>query len=64
MCARAFEAFIEDAKPASRFLVKGSKYSEEAKVGLYPQGQQREAINQAFRDYFGLLGSALIREVS
>ncbi|ETX11690.1 hypothetical protein MUS1_07015 [Marinomonas ushuaiensis DSM 15871] len=62
MCARAFEAFVEDAKPASRFLVKGSKYSEEAKVGLYPKGEQREAINQAFLDYFGLLGSALKKE--
>ncbi|MEP3350991.1 MAG: CLCA_X family protein [Marinomonas sp.] len=63
MCARAFEAFIEDAKPASRFLVKGSKYSEEAKAGLYPQGRQREAINQAFSSYFYLLGGALNREV-
>ncbi|MBD5771999.1 CLCA_X family protein [Marinomonas colpomeniae] len=64
MCARAFEAFIEDAKPVSRFLVKGSKYSEEAKVGLYPKGRQRELINKAFRDYFGLLGGALSRENS
>lgn len=63
MCARAFEAFIEDAKPASRFLVKGSKYSEEAKVGLYPKGRQRETINQAFKDYFGLLGRALNKEL-
>lgn len=63
MCARAFEAFIEDAKPASRFLVKGSKYSEEAKVGLYPKGEQRERINQAFKDYFALLGRALNKEL-
>ena len=64
MCARAFEAFIEDAKPASRFLVKGSRYSDEAKAGLYPQGQQREAINQTFRDYFHRLGYALGREIN
>jgi hypothetical protein len=63
MCARAFEAFIEDAKPASRFLVKGSKYSEEAKVGLYPKGEQRERINQAFQNYFALLGRALNKEL-
>ncbi|WP_425411748.1 LPD1 domain-containing protein [Marinomonas ushuaiensis] len=36
MCARAFEAFVEGAKPSSRFLVKGSRYSEEAQAGLYP----------------------------
>ncbi|MCB5160382.1 CLCA_X family protein [Marinomonas algarum] len=62
MCARAFEAFIEDAKPTSRFLVEGSKHSEEAKIGLYPQGPQRAVINQAFHHYFTLLGGALNRE--
>lgn len=62
LCARAFEAFIEDTKPTSKFLVKGSRYSDEAKAGLYPQGQQREAINQAFRNYFHRLGYALSRK--
>ncbi|MCV2402880.1 hypothetical protein OFY17_08310 [Marinomonas sp. C2222] len=61
ICARAFEAFVEDANPASRFLVKGSKYSEEAKAGLYPQGQQRVFIGEAFREYFYSLGYALSR---
>ncbi|BDX02919.1 MAG: CLCA_X family protein [Marinomonas sp.] len=59
MAARAFEAFVEDAKPTSSFLVKGTRYSEEAKVGLYPQGEQRLRINQAFHNYFSLLGRAL-----
>jgi len=62
MCARAFEAFVEDVKPSSQFLVKGTCYSEEAKAGLYPEGEQRKKINQAFQDYFGLLGRALSRE--
>jgi hypothetical protein len=61
MSARAFEAFVEDTKPNSSFLVKGSRYSEEAKMGLYPQGEQRQRINQAFGNYFSLLGRALMR---
>ena len=64
MAARAFEAFVEDANPSSRFLVKGSRHSEEAKIGLYPQGAQRQRINIAFQHYFGALGGALGRGVS
>ncbi|MBJ7536547.1 CLCA_X family protein [Marinomonas transparens] len=64
MCARAFEAFIEDAQPASTFLVKGTRYSDEAKLGLYPQGQARQKINQAFNHYFCALGGALYRELA
>jgi hypothetical protein len=63
MCARAFEAFIEDARPMSNFLVRGSRHSDEAKAGLYPQGQQRSAINSAFQRYFQALGGALYREL-
>ena len=59
MAARAFEAFVEDTKPTSTFLVRGSRHSEEAKLGLYPQGEQRLLINQAFHNYFSLLGRAL-----
>ncbi|GGN25833.1 MULTISPECIES: CLCA_X family protein [Marinomonas] len=62
MSARAFEAFVEDTKPTSTFLVKGSRYSEEAKMGLYPQGEQRHRINQAFYHYFSLLGRGLSKE--
>lgn len=62
MCARAFEAYIEDSVPHSRFLVRGTKGSEEAKLGLYPTGDQRLAINEMFQQYFSMLGSALYRE--
>lgn len=64
MAARAFEAFVEDANPSSRFLVKGSRHSEEAKLGLYPQGGQRLRIIMAFQQYFSVLGGALKKEVS
>lgn len=63
LCARAFEAFIEDARPMSSFLVRGSRHSEEAKAGLYPQGDQRSRINGAFERYFQSLGQALHREL-
>ena len=64
MCARAFEAYVEDAglQDASlinRFLVKGSRHSEEAQLGLYPKGEQRQAINQSFAEYFKVLGAYL-----
>ena len=59
LCARAFEAFVQDAAITNHFLVKGTKASLEAEKGLYPQGAQREQINAAFSDYFGRLGKAL-----
>ena len=64
MCARAFEAYVEDARPMSRFLVRGSRHSDEAKAGLYPQGEQRSIINSAFQRYFSGLGKALYRELA
>lgn len=59
ICARAFEAFVEDTGPRNPFLVKGTHLSEEAKAGLYPQAEQRDKINQAFANYFTTLGTAL-----
>tara|TARA_R110000824_G_scaffold401768_1_gene615250 strand:+ start:10404 stop:11183 length:780 start_codon:yes stop_codon:yes gene_type:complete len=59
LCARAFEAFVQDAAITNHFLVKGTKASLEAEKGLYPQGAQREQINAAFSCYFGRLGKAL-----
>lgn len=63
LCARAFEAFVEDSNPASPFLVRGSRHSDEARAGLYPQGEHRERINIAFEHYFSALGRALYREL-
>lgn len=64
LCARAFEAFVQDAACKNEFLVNGTRESEEARVGLYPQGAQRERINRAFQDYFSNLGRALQRKAS
>lgn len=64
LCARAFEAFIEDEKPRSRFLVRGTRQSEEARLGLYPVGREREQIHRAFTGYFHALGSALMAQAS
>lgn len=61
LCARAFEAFVQDADCKNEFLVKGTRESEEAAMGLYPQGEQRRIINATFRDYFATLGQALHR---
>ena len=62
LCARAFEAFIEDSQPRNRFLVSGTVHSDEAKAGLYPQGDHRQRITDAFQCYFAALGAALYRE--
>ncbi|SDN61165.1 CLCA_X family protein [Vreelandella arcis] len=61
LCARAFEAFVQDATIKNHFLVKGSKASPEATLGLYPQGEQRERTNGLFGHYFAGLGEALRR---
>lgn len=62
LCARAFEAFVQDAAIKNNFLVAGTKATEEAKHGLYPQGEQREQVNAAFSYYFASLGNALSKE--
>lgn len=59
LCARAFEAFIQDAAIKNNFLVQGNLKSETAKLGLYPQGEHRLRINQTFSAYFVRLGQAL-----
>jgi hypothetical protein len=62
LCARAFEAFIQDAVIKNAFLVKGSKESAEAQLGLYPHDEQRRTINLAFSRYFSALSQALLRQ--
>ncbi|WP_309654759.1 LPD1 domain-containing protein [Vreelandella vilamensis] len=62
LCARAFEAFVEDCQPGNHFLVNGTIHSDEAHAGLYPQGWQRQQISEAFESYFSALGEALYRE--
>lgn len=62
LCARAFEAFIEDSTPSNSFLVRGTVYSDDAKAGLYPEGEHRLRIKEAFQNYFAALGTALYRE--
>lgn len=59
LCARSFEAFIQDAPVKNNFLVSGSKATIEAKYGLYPQGEHRERIRMAFQAYFSSLGNSL-----
>lgn len=61
ICARAFEAFVQDAGIKNSFLVKGTRASEDARLGLYPAGTQRSMINDAFLEYFRRLGGALKR---
>ncbi|WP_100644435.1 CLCA_X family protein [Alteromonas facilis] len=59
VCARAFEAFIQDHQYKNAFLVQGTKQTAEAQIGLYPQGEQRQLIGEYFSQYFATLGYAL-----
>lgn len=61
VCARSFEAFVQDSPIKNEFLVKGTKQSTEAKLGIYPQGQERKLIGQYISTYFSTLGKALER---
>lgn len=59
VCARAFESFVQDHAIKNAFLVRGTKESAEAKLGIYPQDEQRRLISEHFTRYFALLGYAL-----
>ncbi|ROU02266.1 hypothetical protein EB809_01835 [Marinobacter sp. R17] len=61
LCARAFEAFVQDADCKNAFLVRGTRETDEAKMGLYPRDEERARMNRAFATYFGTLGKALQR---
>jgi hypothetical protein len=57
--ARAFESFVQDNPIKNQFLVKGTKQSVEAKLGIYPLGDERANINSHFSIYFSMLGKAV-----
>lgn len=61
VAARTFEAFIQDQTLKNEFLVKGTKKSTEAKLGIYPLGRERDVINHHFSNYFRFLGKAVER---
>ncbi len=57
--ARAFEAWIEDELyergMVNSYLVSGTRYE-----GPYPQGNERESINRAFRNWWDVLTNSEI----
>jgi hypothetical protein len=60
--ARAFEAWIEDELAergmTNSYLVYGTRFS-----GPYPQGEERESINDAFRNWWKVLnGSGILHD--
>ena len=61
LVARSFEAFIQDSSIHNEFLVKGTRQSEDARMGLYPKDEQRSKINSAFQSYFSSLSSELLQ---
>ncbi len=64
LMARAFESFVQDSRIKNEFLVAGTKQGEVAKVGGYPEAEQRWQIAEAFTRYFTLLGRYLEQQQS
>ena len=59
ICARAFEAWVQDNPLKNAFLVQGTKQSAEAKIGIYPGAAQRALLSNDFSRYFANLGRAV-----
>ncbi|WP_034896359.1 CLCA_X family protein [Brumicola pallidula] len=59
VAARAFEACIQHHSIKNAFLVQGTKQSAEAKLGIYPNGEQLSNIAAQMATYFNWLGKAL-----
>jgi len=59
LSARAFESFVQDNTIKNQFLVKGTKQSVSAKLGIYPLGDERASINHHFGTYFSMLGKVV-----
>lgn len=59
VAARAFEASIQHHAIKNAFLVQGTKQSAEAKLGIYPSGEDLNNIARQMATYFNWLGKAL-----
>ena len=59
MAARCFESVIQDNSIKNAFLVQGTKQSQEAKLGVYPNVEQRHLLHESLLVYFHTLGKAL-----
>ena len=64
MAARAFEACVQDHTIKNAFLVQGTKRSTEARLGIYPHGNLRIALNESLMLYFYQLGVAISHKQS
>ena len=59
LTARVFEAVIQDNPVKNHFLAKGTKQSQEAKLGIYPQQEYLQSLSGTLLKYFHWLGQAL-----
>lgn len=59
LSARAFEAVIQHHSIKNQFLVKGTKQSQEAQLGIYPDGEYLNQLSQLTLTYFNWLGQAI-----
>ncbi|WP_088329871.1 CLCA_X family protein [Lacimicrobium sp. SS2-24] len=59
LAARAFEAIVQHQQLKNAFLVQGTKQSQEALMGLYPEDAHLLTLQSILFEYFYLLGRAL-----
>ncbi|MDP4535702.1 CLCA_X family protein [Alkalimonas collagenimarina] len=59
LCARAFEAMLQAQPLKNHFLVSGTRQSELAKAGAYPNQAELDALGDHWFRYFALLGNAI-----
>ncbi|MEE2002135.1 hypothetical protein QWY20_11795 [Alkalimonas sp. MEB108] len=59
LCARAFEAMLQAQPLKNHFLVSGTRQSELAKAGAYPDAELLRSLSTHWFRYFVSLGQAL-----
>ena len=59
LCARAFEAMLQAQPLKNHFLVSGTRQSELAKAGAYPDAELLQQLSTPWFRYFSTLGLAL-----
>ncbi|MCC5827657.1 MAG: hypothetical protein JJU14_15875 [Alkalimonas sp.] len=60
LCARAFEAMLQAQPQKNHFLVSGTRQSDLAKAGAYPDAELLQQLSTHWFRYFALLGQVLM----
>lgn len=59
LTARAFEHYVQSQTIKNQYLVSGTKQSELAKLGAYPNALEAQEMAKCFNQYFSTLGRSI-----